>query len=98
MRKLLACVLVLAGAAAAGGARANVVTDWNTAAVTTAQRLGLPTPLQSRPVAVAPEVEDARARSAIHTRTADERTIESDRRFHGGEWAAGVEMNPRRYA
>jgi hypothetical protein len=33
MRKLLACALVLAGAAAAGAARADVVTDWNGTAV-----------------------------------------------------------------
>jgi hypothetical protein len=52
MRKSLACMLVLATAATAGAARADVVTDWNGTAVMAVQTLGQSTPIQSRALAI----------------------------------------------
>ena len=52
MRKSLACMLVLATAATAGAARADVVTDWNGTAVMAVQTLGPSTPIQSRALAI----------------------------------------------
>ena len=52
MRKLLAWLLLLSGAATASAAHADIVSDWNATAVTTVQALGPSTPLQSRALAI----------------------------------------------